>query len=205
MIQIFELHQENPNKRDVSAIADAIKAGKLAIIPTDTMYALVCTMSNRATVEKLIQVTGKQEKKAKLSLICKDISTVAGFTMPIDNHVFKTMKRYTPGPYTFILNANNYTQKFFKNSRQEIGIRIVEDSFLIALHEYLDEPLMGTTLNKKGDEDTDFTNPEQIASTFKHDIDIFVHHGVELNAQSTILDCTGSEIELVRLGIGEVD
>ena len=205
MIQIYELHQENPNKRDVSVIADAIKAGKLAIVPTDTMYALVCTMSNRSAVEKLLQVNGKQEKKAKLSLICKDISTVAGFTMPIDNHVFKTIKRYTPGPYTFILNANNYTQKFFKNSRQEIGIRIIEDSLLKALHEYLDEPLMGTTLNKKGDEETDFTNPEQIASTFRHEVDIFVHHGEELNAQSTILDCTGSEIELVRLGIGEVD
>ena len=98
----FDLHPQNPNKRDVKTIVDILKDGGIGVIPTDSVYALTCLKSNKDGIERIIKITGKAEKKAKLSLLCKDLKEVADHTLPYDNHIFKTMKRYLPGPYTFI-------------------------------------------------------------------------------------------------------
>lgn len=201
----IQLHTDTPHKRDVAQIAEKINKGAVIIIPTDTMYALACKMSNRPAIDRIISITGKKEKKAKMSLLCSDISTVSGFTMPIDNHVFKTMKRYTPGPYTFILNSNNFTQKFFKNSRQEIGIRIVDTPILKALHEYLDEPLISTSLNMREQEERVYDASDDIFDDFRHEVDLFVDGGDGYVDQSTVLDCREPEIVLVREGKGPID
>lgn len=201
----IELRNDNPNKRVLAQIADRINKGELAIVPTDSIYALACRMSSRKSIDRILAVTGKKEKKTKMSLLCKDISSVTDFTMPINNHVFKTMKRYTPGPFTFILNSNNFTQKFFKNSKEEIGIRMPKSAILEGLHEFLDEPLICTSLNMHQEEERIFTDPDEIAQEFKHDVDILLDGGRGTEGQSTILDCTGDEIVLVRQGIGQVD
>lgn len=112
MQRIF-FHTENPNIRDLKEVAARINNGEIVIFPTDTIYALGCLMTNKQGIERICRITNKKEKQAKMSLICKDISSIAQFTPQISNDVFRTMKRYLPGPYTFILRSNNYVQKFF--------------------------------------------------------------------------------------------
>jgi tRNA threonylcarbamoyl adenosine modification protein (Sua5/YciO/YrdC/YwlC family) len=123
-------HEKNPNKRDLKEVADRINQGEIVIFPTDTIYAIGCLMTNRNGIEKICRIMNKKEKQAKMSLICPNISVISQYTIQISNDVFKTMKRYLPGPYTFILKSNNYVQKFFKNSKEEIGVRIPNNDIL---------------------------------------------------------------------------
>ena len=204
MQRIF-FHDKNPNKRDLKEVADRINKGELVIFPTDTIYALGCLMTNRSGIERICRILDKKEKQAKMSLICPNISVISQYTTPIDNNVFKTMKRYLPGPYTFILKSNNYVQKFFKNNKEEIGVRIPESEILSGLHEFLDAPLISTSLNTEDGIQKYFTDPDEIEQIFQHKVDILLDGGIGDNAESTVLDCTGTEIEMVREGKGDVD
>lgn len=204
MQRIF-FHDKNPNKRDLREVAERINKGEIVIFPTDTIYALGCLMTNRAGIERICRILDKKEKLAKMSLICPSISVIAQYTTPIDNNVFKTMKRYLPGPYTFILNSNNYVQKFFKNNKDEIGVRIPENEILNGLHEFLEAPLISTSLNTEDGIQKYFTDPDEIEQTFQHKVDILIDGGIGDNSESTVLNCTGAEIEMVREGKGDVD
>lgn len=201
----FELHPENPNKRDVKTIVDILMDGGIGVIPTDSVYALACRKNNKEGIERIIRITGKVEKKAKLSLLCKDLKEVADHTLPYDNHIFKTMKRYLPGPYTFILNANSSVTKFFKNNKKEIGIRIPDNAIVLEILAMLDEPLISTSLNM---EETDYafnTVVEDLETKLKGNIDFIVDGGFIEPAETTVLDCTSGEITLVREGKGVID
>jgi tRNA threonylcarbamoyl adenosine modification protein (Sua5/YciO/YrdC/YwlC family) len=199
------LRTDNPNKRTLQQICARLDKGEIAIVPTDSIYAIACKLSHKKSIDRILAVTGKKEKKTKMSLLCGDISSVSDYTMPIPNHVFKTMKRYTPGPYTFILSANNTTQRFFKNSKEEIGVRIPSSNILQGLHEFLDEPLICTSLNMFNEEERLFRNPDDIVDVFEHHVDMLLDGGIGTDTESTVLDCTTAEIELIRQGIGEVD
>lgn len=204
MQRIF-FHEKSPNKRDLKEVADRINKGEIIIFPTDTIYAMGCLMTNREGIERICKILDKKEKHTKMSLICPNISVISQYTLPIDNHVFKSMKRYLPGPYTFILKSNNYVQKFFKNNKEEIGVRIPQSEILDGLHEFLEAPLISTSLSSEDGVQKYFTDPDEIETLFQHKADILIDGGVGDNAESTVLDCTGEEIELIREGKGSID
>lgn len=204
MQRIF-FHDKSPNKRDLKDVATRINSGEIVIFPTDTIYALGCLMTNKDGIERICRILNKKEKQAKMSLICPNISVISQYTTQIDNDVFKTMKRYLPGPYTFILNSNNYVQKFFKNNKEEIGVRIPQSEILEGLHEFLDAPLISTSLNTEEGVQKYYTDPDEIEETFKHSVDILIDGGIGDNSESTVLDCTGQQIEVMREGKGELE
>lgn len=204
MQRIF-IHDKNPNKRDIKEVADRINKGEIVIFPTDTVYALGCLMTNKPGIERICRILDKKEKQAKMSLICPNISVISQYTEQIDNNIFKTMKRYLPGPYTFILKSNKYVQKFFKNNKEEIGVRIPKSEILDALQEFLEAPLISTSLNTHNGVQNYFTDPNEIENVFQHTVDMLLDGGNGDNAESTVLDCTGEEIELIREGKGQVD
>lgn len=203
-MQRIYFHEKNPNKRDLKEVAERINQGEVVIFPTDTIYAIGCLMTNRSGIEKICRIMNKKEKQARMSLICPNISVISQYTVQISNDVFKTMKRYLPGPYTFILKSNNYVQKFFKNSKEEIGVRIPNNDILLGLQEFLKAPLISTSLNSEDDILKYYTDPDEIEEVFAHKADILMDGGIGDYAESTVLDCTGQEIELVREGKGEV-
>jgi tRNA threonylcarbamoyl adenosine modification protein (Sua5/YciO/YrdC/YwlC family) len=201
-MQRIYFHKKNPNKRDLKEVADRVNQGEIVIFPTDTIYAIGCLMTNRAGIEKICRIMNKKEKQAKMSLICPNISVISQYTIQISNDVFKTMKRYLPGPYTFILKSNNYVQKFFKNSKEEIGVRIPDNDILTGLQEFLLAPMISTSLNSEDDIQKFYTDPDEIEDAFAHKADILMDGGIGDYAESTVLDCTGMEIELIREGKG---
>ncbi|MDF1697470.1 MAG: L-threonylcarbamoyladenylate synthase [Saprospiraceae bacterium] len=203
-MQRLILRPHNPDSRDLAMVAQKMKDGAVVIFPTDTVYAMGCLMTRKDSIERIIKVTGKKEKQAKLSLICKDIKTVADYTLPYSNHIFKTMKRYLPGPYTFILNANNFVTKYFKNNKKEIGIRIPDNKIVLELLSHLDAPIICTSLNHEGGLKY-YTNPDTIEETFEYKIDYLLDGGLGEEEGSTVLDCTDGEIDIIRQGLGEVD
>ena len=203
MQRIF-FHEKNPNKRDLKEVAEFINNGAIVIFPTDTIYALGCLMTNKPGIERICKVLNKKEKQAKMSIICPNISVISQYTPQIGNDVFKTMKRYLPGPYTFILKSNNYVQKFFKNNKEEIGVRIPNNKILEDLQEFLDAPLISTSLNIE-DNNKIYINPDEIEEDFRHQVDFLLDGGLGDLSGSTILDCTGDEIVIMREGKGEID
>lgn len=204
MQRIF-FHDKNPNKRDLKEVAERINKGEIVIFPTDSVYAMGCLMTNRQGIERICKILDKKEKVAKMSLLCPNISVISQYTTHIDNHVFKSMKRYLPGPYTFILKSNNYVQKFFKNGKEEIGVRIPHSEILDGLHEFLDAPLISTSLSSPDDVQRHFADPDEIEQLFQHHVDLLLDGGIGDLAESTVLDCTSDEIILVREGKGAVD
>jgi tRNA threonylcarbamoyl adenosine modification protein (Sua5/YciO/YrdC/YwlC family) len=203
-MQRVVIRPDNPDTRDIKMIAEKMNKGDVIIFPTDTVYAMGCIMTKKSSIERIIKISGKKEKQAKLSLICKDIKTVADFTLPYSNHIFKSMKRYLPGPYTFILNANNFVTKYFKNNKKEIGIRIPNNKIVLELMEYLDAPIISTSLNNE-DVSEYFIDPEKIEDTYEHQVDYLIDGGLGEAVGSTVLDCTSGDIEVMRLGKGPVD
>ncbi len=198
------IRPDNPDTRDIKRIAERMNKGDVVIFPTDTVYAMGCIMTNKSSIERIIKISGKKEKQARLSLICLDIKTVADFTLPYSNHIFKSMKRYLPGPYTFILNANNFVTKYFKNNKKEIGIRIPNNKIVMELMQYLDAPIISTSLNNDTVKEY-FIDPEKIEDAFEHKVDYLIDGGLGEAVGSTVLDCTSGEIEVMRMGKGEVD
>lgn len=203
-MQRLILRPHNPDTRDLAMVAEKMKEGAVIIFPTDTVYALGCLMTKKDSIDRIIKISGKKEKQAKLSLICADIKTVADYTLPYSNHIFKSMKRYLPGPYTFILNANNFVTKYFKNNKKEIGIRIPDNKIVLELVKLLDTPIICTSLNSE-DGTEYFIDPNIIEETFEHKVDYLLDGGLGEEVGSTVLNCTDGEIEIIRQGKGEVD
>lgn len=203
-MKTYHLHITNPNKREINMIAEALKGGAIAVIPTDTTYALACALENKAGIDRICKVTGKKEKQAKMSVLCSDLKQVSDYTMPYSNDVFKTMKRYSPGPYVYILKSNKFVQKYFKNNKSEIGIRMPDNEILQEVLGALGGPIISTTLNKS-DNIGYYTEPEEIEEDYKNDVDVFINAGAITAGESTVLDCTGIEIEVVREGSGALD
>jgi tRNA threonylcarbamoyl adenosine modification protein (Sua5/YciO/YrdC/YwlC family) len=196
------VHEQTPHKRTIAEAAELINNGAVVIFPTDTIYAMGCLMNNRAGIERICKILDKKEKAAKMSLICPDISSISQYTPQIDNHVFRTMKRYLPGPYTFILKSNNTVQKFFKNGKEEIGVRIPDNPVLNALNEYLKAPLISTSLNVTHPYEKVYIDPDEIFDDFEHTVDILLDSGVGDHNESTVIDCSEGEVVLVREGKG---
>lgn len=203
-MKTYHLHEKNPNAREIKMIADAMRDGAIAVIPTDTTYALACSLLNKKGIDRICRVTGKKEKQAKMSVLCSDLKQVSDYTMPYSNDVFKTMKRYSPGPYVYILRANKFVQKYFKNNKSEIGIRLPNNEVLQEILASLGDPIISTTLSKQ-DNVGYYTDPEEIETDFKNDVDILVHSGNIVTGESTVLDCSGDEIVVIREGAGHIE
>lgn len=202
---ILKLHEQNPSDRKLQTIVEILKKGGVIIYPTDTMYGIACDIYNSDGLEKIARMKGISSKEAKFSFICKDISDISDYTRPISNPVFKMMKKVLPGPYTFLLTANNKVPKQIQDKKKTVGIRIPDNNIARAIVEQLGNPIMSTSLPMSDGEDQEYvTNPELMLEKFKSQVDVVVDGGPGEFAQSTIIDCTKDESYVIREGKGEV-
>jgi tRNA threonylcarbamoyl adenosine modification protein (Sua5/YciO/YrdC/YwlC family) len=201
---LYKIHPENPDKRKINQIVEALKDGEVIIYPTDTVYAFGCDLMNKKAVEKMAQIKGVKLENANFSIILKDISEISEYTPPIPNQVFKVLKRALPGPYTFIFEANNQVPKLFRSKKKTIGIRIPENKIDIAIVEALGNPLITTSLHDD-DEVLDYTtDPELIYERYNSQIKYIIDGGFGNNVPSTVIDCSTGECEVVREGLGDI-
>lgn len=184
-------------------VIDSLKKGGIIIYPTDTVYAIGCDMMNHEAIDRLCRVIGKKPETANLALICYDLTNLSEYTTPISKSVFRFMKRTLPGPYTFILKSNNKVPKLFKNKKKEIGIRVPDNAIPREIAKSLGHPLLTATIKVEGQDY--LTDPEEIYDVFQDLVDIVIDGGIGGTETSTILDCTGESIQLVREGKGKVD
>lgn len=202
---LLKIYPENPNPKHIRMVVDCLKQGGIIIFPTDTIYAIGCDLSNNKAIEKLCSFKGVKPENANPSFIFYDLSHISDFTTPISNPVFKIIKRTLPGPYTYILSANNNIPKVFKNRKKTIGIRIPDNSIVRSIVLENQSPLLSMSVHDD-DEILEYsTDPELIYEKYRKKVDMVIDGGYGGNEPSTVIDCTGEEPAVLRLGKGPVD
>ncbi|MCU4154521.1 threonylcarbamoyl-AMP synthase [Carboxylicivirga sp. A043] len=202
---LVKIYPENPNDKEIRKVVDILRNGGIVIYPTDTIYGIGCDINNARAVEKVARIKDINLKKANLSFICYDLSHISDFTKPLNNHVFKLMKKHLPGPFTFILPANSNVPKLFKNNKKTIGIRVPDNNTIRELVKELGNPILSTSVRDEDDIIEYTTDPELIYEKFADQVDVVIDGGYGDNEPSTIVDCTSDELEVVRYGKGEIE
>jgi len=199
---LIKIYPENPNPKEISLVVDVLKNGGLIIYPTDTVYGLGCDITNAKAVEKVARFKNVKVEKSNFSFICIDLSQLADFSKPISNQVFKLLKKYLPGPFTFILNANSNVPKYFKGKKRTVGVRIPDSPIILEIVRVLGNPIMSTSIHDEDDILEYSTDPELIHEKFKDIADLVIDGGYGQNIPSTIVDCTEDVPVIVRQGKG---
>lgn len=200
---LVRLFNENPNPREVRKIVDILRNGGVIVYPTDTVYGLGCDITNQKAVEKVARYKGIQIEKSNFSFICSDFSHLSDYTKPIPNHIFKIIRKNLPGPFTFILNANNNVPRYFKGKKKTVGIRIPDNNIIREIVSELGNPIMSTSVHDE-DEILEYTtDPELIYEKYGEIADVVIDGGYGELVPSTIIDCTADEPAIVRQGKGE--
>ena len=201
---LIEILGNNPDDRKIKEVADLLKKGAIAVIPTDTIYAFATSLMNKKGMEKLAKLKNVKLNKAQFSLICDDLSDISSYTKPMERSVFRVMKNSIPGPFTFILNANNHVAKLFGTNKKEVGIRVPDHQITRAIVKELGHPLVSTSVHDNDKIIEYTTDPNAIYDRYQNEVDIAIDSGYGKNQASTIVDCTSGEINILRQGMGEL-
>ncbi len=201
---LLQIHPENPSERQIRTVVECLSDGGIIIYPTDTIYGFGCDIMRPKAVERIAALRGINPNKSHFSFICHDLSQVAQFVKPIENHHFKIMKMNLPGPFTFLLTANNSVPKHIQSKRKIVGIRIPDNNIPLEIVRLLGNPIMSASV-RDDDEIIEYTtDPELIYERFGDLVDIVIDAGYGSNEPSTVVDCTQHEIEILRQGVGEL-
>ena len=201
MSQYFEVHPDNPQPRLLKQAVQILHAGGIAAIPTDSSYALVCHLDDKAAAENLRRIRGVDDKH-HLTLLCRDLSELASYAR-VDNKQYRLLKLGTPGPFTFILEATKEVPRRVSHpSRRTIGLRVPEHAVTQSLLELLGQPLLATTLIPPGEHDP-MNDPHAIRGRFQKLIQAVVDAGACPMQPTTVIDMTGEVPALIREGRGD--
>jgi tRNA threonylcarbamoyl adenosine modification protein (Sua5/YciO/YrdC/YwlC family) len=205
MATLLKIYETNPLERHIHQVIDCLKNDGLVIIPTDTVYAIACDIYNVRAFDRLCSLTNRKKEKSNFSFLCGDLSHLSEYTKPLNNTVFKLMKKLLPGPYTFVLEANANVPKFMQK-KKTVGIRVPDNMIARTLVSQLRNPIMSASLKSQDDDILEYiTDPELIFEQYANKVDIVIDGGYGDYTPSTVLDCTGGEIELIRKGKGDID
>jgi len=202
---LIKIYNENPNPKHIRRIAEVLDAGGVIIYPTDTVYAMGCDIRASKAIEKIARFKGLNPDNPDMSIIFHDMSQLSEYTLIRDNNIFKLLKRNLPGPFTFIVPANNQIPKLFRNRKKTVGIRIPDHPIALELVRELGRPIMTTSIHDPDEIIEYTTDPELIYEKYRDFADAVVDGGYGHNEASTIVDCTGDEPVILREGLGQLE
>lgn len=198
---LLHLHPDNPQPRLLGQIAECLKDGGIIIYPTDTIYGLGCDIFQQKAIEKICKIKNVDPQKAQLTFICRDLSHLSDYTKSIDTPLYRVLKNYLPGPYTFILPASKQVPKILKSKKETIGLRIPDNIICQQILETLGNPILSASL--PGEMVEEYTDPEIIYENFGDKVDFVIDGGSGGIVPSTVVDCTTDEWTVIREGAGE--
>ena len=203
--ELIKIHPINPEGRKIARIVDILKNGGVIIYPTDTIYGIGCDLMNRKSIERLCQIIDVKPQKLDLSFICQDLSQVSNYVRRMDTPVFKILKKALPGPYTFILESSSKVPKILDVNKKTVGIRIPANLIPLALVQQLGNPIISSSIKDEDIIREYTTDPEKIYEDFKHKVDVVIDGGPGGNVASSVIDCTGDTLSIIRRGLGDVE
>lgn len=202
---LLRIHPDNPDERKIRQICAMLERDAVVIVPTDTVYSMACVLGSSKGLERIARLKKKSLKTARFSIGCSDLSQLSLYTRPLSSTVFKAMKRAFPGPYTFIVPANNNVPKWFLGKRKSIGIRVPDNPIFSAIVEELGRPLVVSSVREESEIQEYTTDPELIAERYGNQVEAVVDGGFGKLDASSVLDCTGDEAVVIREGLGPVE
>jgi tRNA threonylcarbamoyl adenosine modification protein (Sua5/YciO/YrdC/YwlC family) len=196
---IFRINPSNPQKRLIDKAVILLKEGGVIAYPTDTIYGLGCDMYNKKAIQRIYQIK-KRDPQKPFSFICSDLKNISLYAQ-VTNQAYKIMRRYLPGPYTFILLGTKLVPKIMTTKRKTVGIRVPDNNICLSLVKTLGNPIISTSVGFSGREV--LSDPSLIEETFGSQIDLTIDGGLLANQPSTIISLIDDEIEVIREGLGE--
>lgn len=196
---ILEIHRQHPEPRKIQRAVEILRDDGVIAYPTDTVYGLGCDIKSKKAVERVYRMKGMKPDQP-LAFICPDLGDLAKYAI-VDDRKYRLMRRLTPGPYCFILEATREVPRILQMKRKTVGIRVPHDEVALALVRALGNPIVSTTASKGGEA---LQDPGEIAEAFPG-LDLVLDGGYGGSAPSTVLDITGPEIVIVREGAGPTD
>jgi len=201
MSQFFQIHPENPQARLIKQAAEILRAGGLAVIPTDCAYALACRIGDKNATEKVRRLR-QLDKHHNFTLLCRDLSELSDFAK-VDNSQYRLLKAHTPGAYTFILEATRQVPRLLMHPKKRtIGIRVPDNKIAMDLAAEMNEPIMTTSLIMPGDE-MPMSDPYDIRQQLEHELDLVIDGGYCGFEATTVIDMTDEVPLLLRQGVGD--
>ena len=200
---LLEIHPKNPDERKIRMVVDCLKKGGVIIYPTDTVYGMGCDIEHPEAIERICRIKQINPQKAQLSFLCSDLSHLSEYAKAIDTPVYRFIKQYLPGPYTFILDASKKVPKLLRTKKETVGIRVPDHKISHAMLKELGRPVLSTSLPV---EDLEIMmDPEEIHEKFGSQVDIVIDGGMGGAIPSTIVNCTVYPPEVIREGAGEIE
>ncbi|MFT3909464.1 MAG: L-threonylcarbamoyladenylate synthase [Ferruginibacter sp.] len=200
---MVQIHPKDPQPRLIKQMAECLRDGGVIIYPTDTIYGLGCDIYQPKAVEKICRIKNIDPHKAQLSFICRDLSALSDYTKSIDTPLYRLLKQYLPGPYTFILPASKQVPKILQSKKSTIGLRIPDNEICRHILDALEHPLLSASL--PGEMVEEYTDPEVMNEKFNGQVDFVIDGGIGGMVPSTIVDCTTDDWQVVRQGLGEIE
>ena len=202
MAFLISIHPQNPQLRLVRQAIAAIRDGSVVVYPTDSSYALGCLIGDKEAMERIRRIRDA-DKNHNFTLVCRDLSEIAKYAR-VDNTQYRTLKAFTPGPYTFLFEATREVPKRLQNpKRRTIGIRVPDNAIVRMLLAELGEPIMSSTLLLPGDTEP-MTDPHEIKERLEHQVDLVIDGGPCGFEPSSVIDLSGPAPVIVRRGKGDV-
>jgi len=201
---LLKIYEDNPSEKQINKIVEILRNGDLVILPTDSVYAIACDMNNKKAVEKLAKLKGIKLKDADFSFIFGELSCVSQFVKPLKNSTFKMINKNLPGPFTFILEANNNIPNYFRKSKKTIGVRIPDNNIVRSIVRELQNPILSSSVHADDEHREYMTDPSLIYEKYIKIVDTVVDGGYGNINATTIVDCSSGEIEIWREGTAEL-
>jgi len=199
---LVKIYNKEPAQRHINKVVETLNKGGIIVFPTDTIYGMGCSLNQSRAVDRIAKIKGTKKEKANFSIIFNDLSLLSEYTKPIENHLFRLMRKNLPGPFTFILNASNKIPKLFQSKKKTIGIRIPDNNIITTIVEELGHPVLTTSIRDEDEVVEYTTDPELIYEKYRDVVDIVIDGGYGDNEASTIVDCTSGEPIIIRQGKG---
>lgn len=203
-MEILKMHPENPPQRALNRVREVLENGGVIVYPTDTVYSFGCDLRQGKAIDRVARIKGLKKEKADFSIIFYDLSHLADYTMQVDTPTYKILKRNLPGPYTFILKANNTVPRIFKNKKKTIGIRIPDHNIPRSIVQELGNPIIASSVHDDDEIIEYTTDPDLIAEKYQGQVDLVIDGGIGTLEASTVVDLTSGEPELLREGKGSL-
>ncbi len=203
--ELLKIHPQNPEPRKIRHVVDIVLQGGLIVYPTDTVYGLGCNLMNKKAIERLCHVLEIKPQKLDLSFICKDLSQISEYVRRIDTPIFKMLKKVLPGPFTFILESSSKVPKILNVNKKTVGIRIPDHQVPAMIVDALGNPLITASIKNEDVIREYTTDPEEMFEDLKHVVDLVIDSGAGGNIPSTVIDCTGPQLQIVRQGLGDAE
>lgn len=201
MSQLFAIHPDNPQARLLRQAVTIIQNGGLIVYPTDSGYALGFRLGHKQALERARRLR-QLDKNHNMTLVCRDLSELSTYAK-VSNPIFRLLKAFTPGAYTFILNATREVPKrMLHPSRRTLGLRVPDNNIALALLEALEEPIMSTTMILPG-ADFPISEPEAIKDILGSHVDLIIDGGSCGYEPTTVVDLTGDVPSIIRAGKGD--